>query len=575
MRNLLKYLKPYALFTLLAPLSMLVEVGSELVMPKIMSGIVDIGIATGDNSYIISRGILMIIIAIFGIMGGIGCTYFSSKAAIGFGTDVRNALIEKIQGFSFYNLDKFHTSSLVTRLTNDITQIQQIVITCLKMLIRSPFLFLGGMIMVFTINAGLTLILIVAVALLSIVIVFILKKTFPLFLYVQDKVDSVNTVMRETLSGIRVIKAFVREKEETEKFEEKNTELKNSTISAFRIMTLMLPIMMFTMNIVTVLVLWNGGKMVTVGTMETGDLMAYITYLTQILMSFMMASMHLMIISRGSASTRRINEVLDCEYDIVDSSNPVDDNIKSGKIVFENVSFAYPGSHGDDVLEDINLTIEPGETVGILGETGSGKSTLVNLIPRLYDVTKGSVKIDGVDVKNIKLDYLRKSIGIVLQKAIIFSGSIRDNIKWGNENATDEEILQVAEDAQAYEYISKMKDGLDTHIEQMGVNLSGGQKQRLSIARTLMKKPKILIFDDSTSALDTGTEAKIQKTLQQSYKNTTKIIIAQKVTSVINADKIVILEHGKITDIGPHSELIEKSEIYKEIYNTQIRREED
>lgn len=575
MRKLLKYLKPYALFTLLAPLSMLVEVGSELVMPKIMSGIVDIGIATGDNSYIISRGILMIIIAIFGIMGGIGCTYFSSKAAIGFGTDVRNALIEKIQGFSFYNLDKFHTSSLVTRLTNDITQIQQIVITCLKMLIRSPFLFLGGMIMVFTINAGLTLILIVAVALLSIVIIFILKKTFPLFLYVQDKVDSVNTVMRETLSGIRVIKAFVREKEETEKFEEKNTELKNSTISAFRIMTLMLPIMMFTMNIVTVLVLWNGGKMVTVGTMETGDLMAYITYLTQILMSFMMASMHLMIISRGSASTRRINEVLDCEYDIVDSSNPVDDNIKSGKIVFENVSFAYPGSHGDDVLEDINLTIEPGETVGILGETGSGKSTLVNLIPRLYDVTKGSVKIDGVDVKNIKLDYLRKSIGIVLQKAIIFSGSIRDNIKWGNENATDEEILQVAEDAQAYEYISKMKDGLDTHIEQMGVNLSGGQKQRLSIAITLMKKPKILIFDDSTSALDTGTEAKIQKTLQQSYKNTTKIIIAQKVTSVINADKIVILEHGKITDIGPHSELIEKSEIYKEIYNTQIRREED
>lgn len=575
MKKLIKYLKPYAFTAMLAPLFMLIEVSSELVMPQIMSNIVNIGIANNDTSYILSRGLIMIIIALLGICGGICCTIFSSKAAISFGTDVREALIKKIQGFSFVNLDKFHTSSLVTRLTNDITQIQQIVIMCLKMLIRSPFLFLGGMLMVFTINARLTLVLVIAVAILTVIILSIMKNTFPRFMLVQEKIDNVNTVMRETLSGIRVIKAFVREKEEMQKFEEKNSELCSNTISAYKIMTLMIPIMMFTMNIVTIIVLWKGGKMVSVGAMATGDLMAYITYLTQILMSFMMAGMTLMMITRGTASAQRINEVLDCEYDIVDCEDPLENVITRGKIEFDNVEFSYPGSHGDPVLEGINLTINPGETIGILGETGSGKSSLVNLIPRLYDVTKGSVKIDGVDVRNIRLDYLRKSIGIVLQKAILFSGTIKSNIIWGREDASDDEIKKAAADAQAYEYISKMEKGFDTRLEQMGVNLSGGQKQRLSIARTLIKKPKILILDDSTSALDTATEAKIQKTLREEYSSTTKIIIAQKVTSVMQADKIIILESGKIVAVGSHNKLINSSQAYKEIYNSQIRKEED
>lgn len=575
MKKLLKYLKPYLFTALLAPLCMLIEVGSELAMPRIMSSIVDIGIATNNTSFIITRGIIMVLAAILGILGGIGCTIFASKTAINFGTDIRNALIEKIQGFSFVNLDRFHTSSLVTRLTNDITQIQQIILTLLRALVRSPFMFLGGMVMVFSINAKLTIILIIAVIILAFAIILIIKHTFPLFKSVQEKVDNVNTVMRETLSGIRVIKAFVRENEEKEKFKERNSELKDTTIQAFRTMTLMVPIMMFTMNMVTIIVLWNGGKMLSSGTMATGDLMAYITYLTQILMSFMMAGMQFMIISRGAASAQRINEVLDCEYDIVDCEKPKENVITNGKIEFNNVSFAYPGSKGDDVLENITVTINAGETVGILGETGSGKSTLVNLIPRLYDATKGSIKIDGIDVREIKLEYLRKSIGIVLQKALLFSGTIRENILWGKENATDDEILKAATNAQAYEYISKMENGFDTHLEQMGVNLSGGQKQRLSIARTLIKNPKILILDDSTSALDTGTESKIQKALKEEYKDATKIIIAQKVTSVMQADKIIILESGQIADIGSHDQLIKTSEVYKEIYNTQIRKEED
>jgi len=428
MRKLFKFLKPYAFTALLAPLAMIIEVASELFMPKIMSNIVDIGIANADNTYILSSGILMIFIAVLGICGGIGCTIFSSKAAMYFGTDVRDALIKKIQGFSFVNLDKFHTSSLVTRLTNDITQIQLVVIMCLKMLIRSPFLFIGGMIMVFSINAKLTMILVIAVIILGISILLIIKHTMPLFMLVQQKIDSVNTVMRESLSGIRVIKAFVMEESAKEKFENKNSELKNTTISAFRIVTIMLPIMMFTINTVTIIVLWKGGNMVSVGTMATGDLMAYLTYLTQILMSFMMVGMQLMMITRSKASADRINEVLDCEYDIVNQDNAVENVIKNGKIQFKNVYFSYPESKGDAVLENINLTINAGETVGILGETGSGKTTLVNLIPRLYDITTGSIEIDGTDIRKINLDYLRKNVGIVLQKPILFSGTIKENI---------------------------------------------------------------------------------------------------------------------------------------------------
>ncbi len=575
MRKLLNYLKPYIIYTILAPLLMIIEVSSELIIPRIMSSIVDTGIAQSNNAFIISRGILMVITALCGVVGGVGCTVCASKASQGFGTDVRAAMLEKIQSFSFVNLDKFHTSSLVTRLTNDITQAQLIVLMSLRMLVRSPFMFIGGLTMAFLINARLTLVLVAAVLILGTTIVLVIRHTFPLFRLVQEKIDNVNTVMRDALSGVRVIKAFVRAEEEKSKFDDKNKDLKNTTITAFRIMTLIMPIMMFVLNNVIIIILWRGGNMVYSGSMETGDLMAYITYINQILMSFMMVGMALMQMTRGKASIDRINEVLETETDIKDCDSPDNSAITHGSIEFDNVSFAYPGSTGDPVLENISLSINSGETVGILGETGAGKSTLVNLIPRLYDVTEGSIKIDGTDVRKIGLDYLRNSIGIVLQKPILFSGTIKENIKWGKADATDDEITAAAKDAQAYEFIDEMPDRFETELGQMGVNISGGQKQRVSIARTIIKKPKILIFDDSTSALDTATEARIQKALRENYKGITKIIIAQKITSVMHADKIVIINSGRVTAVGSHDYLIENSGEYQEIYNSQLKREDD
>lgn len=575
MRKLLKYLKPYWLYVILAPLLMIVEVGSELLMPKIMSYIVDIGVANHDFSYIISRGILMIIIAFFGIVGGAGCTICSSKAAMGFGTDIRKDMLDRIQNFSFVNLDKFKTSSLITRLTNDITQVQQIVMMSLRMLVRAPATFIGGLIMAITINARLSLILVVAIIVLFTSVFLIIRKVGPLFNIVQQKIDNVNTVMRENLAGVRVIKSFVREKKEKEKFDVRNTELRDTTISAFRIVTLIFPVLIIIMNVVTVIILWRGGHMVFENIMPTGDLMAYITYLTQILMSLMMVSMVFVMISRGGASAERIGEIFATEIDITEPENAITSGIDKGKIEFKNVSFRYPESTGDPVLENINLTINSGETVGILGETGAGKSTLVNLIPRLYDTTEGDIFIDGKNVKNISLDYLRSSIGTVLQKTILFSGTIKNNIKWGDSNASDEEIIECAKDAQAYDFIVNTDNGFDTELGQMGVNVSGGQKQRISIARTLLKKSKILIFDDSTSALDTGTEAKIQSVLKNKYKDVTKIIIAQKISSVMNSDKIILIHGGKIIGEGNHDYLMANSEEYREIYESQIREEDE
>ena len=568
MRKLLKYLKPYWLYVILAPLLMIVEVGSELLMPKIMSYIVDF-------SYIISRGILMIIIAFFGIVGGAGCTICSSKASMGFGTDIRKDMLDRIQNFSFVNLDKFKTSSLITRLTNDITQVQQIVMMSLRMLVRAPATFIGGLIMAITINTRLSLILVVAIVVLFTSVFLIIRKVGPLFNIVQQKIDNVNTVMRENLAGVRVIKSFVREKKEKEKFDVRNTELRDTTISAFRIVTLIFPVLIIIMNVVTVIILWRGGHMVFENIMPTGDLMAYITYLTQILMSLMMVSMVFVMISRGGASAERIGEIFATEIDITEPENAITSGIDKGKIEFKNVSFRYPESTGDPVLENINLTINSGETVGILGETGAGKSTLVNLIPRLYDTTEGDIFIDGKNVKNISLDYLRSSIGTVLQKTILFSGTIKNNIKWGDSNASDEEIIECAKDAQAYDFIVNTDNGFDTELGQMGVNVSGGQKQRISIARTLLKKSKILIFDDSTSALDTGTEAKIQSVLKNKYKDVTKIIIAQKISSVMNSDKIILIHGGKIIGEGNHDYLMANSEEYREIYESQIREEDE
>ena len=429
--------------------------------------------------------------------------------------------------------------------------------------------------MAITINARLSLILVVAIVVLFTSVFLIIRKVGPLFNIVQQKIDNVNTVMRENLAGVRVIKSFVREKKEREKFDVRNTELRDTTISAFRIVTLIFPVLIIIMNVVTVIILWRGGHMVFENIMPTGDLMAYITYLTQILMSLMMVSMVFVMISRGGASAERIGEIFATEIDITEPENAITSGIDKGKIEFKNVSFRYPESTGDPVLENINLTINSGETVGILGETGAGKSTLVNLIPRLYDTTEGDIFIDGQNVKNISLDYLRSSIGTVLQKTILFSGTIKNNIKWGDSNASDEEIIECAKDAQAYDFIINTDNGFDTELGQMGVNVSGGQKQRISIARTLLKKSKILIFDDSTSALDTGTEAKIQSVLKNKYKDVTKIIIAQKITSVMNSDKIILIHGGKIIGEGTHDYLMANSKEYREIYESQIREEDE
>jgi len=552
---------------------MILEVISELLLPQIMSQIVDIGIAYEDISYVLLKTALMLLIAIIGIFGGVGCGIFASKASQNFGRDLRLSMFKKIQTFSFVNIDKFHTSSLITRLTNDVTQVQQIVIMLLRMLIRSPFLFIGSLFMAYTINPGLTNILFFAVIILIIAVIFIVKKGSVFFKIVQEKLDSVNTVIRENLSGVRVVKAFVRGDLEQEKFKKSNEELKYFTIKSFKIMSTIIPIMMIVLNMTIVLVLWFGGKHIEAGTMETGDLIAYITYITQILMSLMMTGMAIMMLSRGAASIGRINEVLDTEIDIKNIETPSTNSISEGEIEFKNVSFKYPESSGDMVLENINFKAKKGETIGILGETGSGKSTFVNLIPRLYDVTEGEILIDGKNIKNIELSYLRDEIGVVLQKAILFSSTIKENIKWGKKDASDDEVYNAAKMAQAYDFIMDMPDKFDTKLGQMGVNLSGGQKQRISIARTIIKKPKILILDDSTSAVDNVTEAKIQKALKE-MKNTTKLIIAQKISSIINADKIIIISDGKIIASGTHEELIKTSGIYKDIYNSQIRQED-
>ncbi len=574
MIKLFRYMKPYTLWAVLAPLFMITEVSSELFIPKIMALIVDNGIANSDGAYIAKMGVVIVLAAFIGAIGGIGCAYFASKSAMYFGADIRAEVFRRVQGFSFVNLDKFHTSSLITRLTNDITQLQQIVTMLLRGLVRSPLMMIGGLAMALSINPKLTLILFAGLIFMICVLSVLFTVSFPLFRRVQTSIDKINTVMRENLAGIRVVKAFVREDKEKEKFSDANDALMHITIKAFRTITMMMPVMMIVLNGTMLFIVWKGGHYVAADIMTAGDLMQYMTYITQILMSLMMVSMILMAISRVRACTDRINEVLETDFDIVDAPDAQKDVITDGKIVFDSVTFSYPMSTGDPVLENINLTIGAGQTIGILGETGAGKSTLVNLIPRLYDVTSGSVTIDGVDVRKIKLDYLRKNIGIVLQKALLFSGTIADNLRWGNAAATDEEIKQACKIAGAYDFVAGFKDGFETELGQGGVNLSGGQKQRLCIARTLLKNPKILIFDDSTSAVDTGTEKKIREGLAK-LKGTTKIIIAQKISSIMNADKIIVIHGGRIAATGTHEELLKTSEIYSEIYNTQIRKEED
>ncbi len=574
--KLSKYIKPYIGFMILSPLLMLLEVFMDLQQPTLMSVIVDDGILAVNNGgemvpnmdLIIFTSIKMLICALIGMVGGVGCTYFSSKASQNFGADLRADLFRKITAFSFAETDKFTTGSLVTRTTNDVTQLQNLVMMALRMFVRTPMLCFGGIVMALSINLRFGLILLVTLPVMILLVALIIKNANPFFTKVQDKIDKLNGIMQENLSGVRVVKAYVREDYETEKFETANYDLAKTTLTVSRLLAVLSPVMMLIMNATTIAVIYFGALQVQDGIIGVGEVMAVVTYMAQILMSMMMMSMMFMAISRGKASYDRIKAVMETDPSVVSGSS--DAEVKKGSIEFKNVSFRYPFAVGDPVIKNVSLKIDPGETVAFLGSTGSGKSSLVNLIPHFYDTTEGEVLVDGINVNDYNLENLRAGIGMVLQEAVLFSGTIMENIKWGDPNASDEDAIEAAKTAQADDFITSLPDGYSTMLGQRGLTLSGGQKQRLSISRAVLKKPKILILDDSTSALDMGTEARLQNALKQKMKGMTSLIIAQRISSVMYADKIVVLDKGEISAIGTHEELLNTSDIYKDIYDSQV-----
>ena len=570
------YIKPYLSAFLLAPLLMLTEVFGEILLPKFMSMIINNGVADRDTGYIIRMGIIMVLTAIVMAAGGIGGAYFSAKASICFTSDLRDALFAKVQNFSFKNIDQYSTGSLVTRLTNDVQQVQNVTMMGLRLLFRAPGMLIGALIMAFLMNAKLALVILIVIPFLSIAIVTIMVKAFPRFTLMQKKIDKLNSGIQEALTNVRVIKSFVREDYEEEKFQTMNQDLKDSSLNAMKIVIATMPIMMFAMNVTTLAVVWYGGNIIIAGNMQVGDLTAFTTYIVQILMSLMMLSMVLLQSSRAIASVKRISEVLDTEIDLTDeNASRKDLKVTEGKVEFKDVAFSYSNEGGEKILEHINFTAEPGKVLGIIGTTGSGKTSLVQLIPRLYDVTEGQVLVDGVDVREYSLKNLRDGVGMVLQKNVLFSGTIDENLRWGNEEASEEEVRSAAGAAQADGFVISFTKGYDSDLGQGGSNVSGGQKQRLCIARELLKKPKILILDDSTSAVDTATEAKIRESFSTTLKDTTKIIIAQRIGSVESADKIIVLDDGKIIGMGTHEELMKNCEAYQEIYYSQRDREKE
>jgi ATP-binding cassette subfamily B multidrug efflux pump len=555
---------------ILAPLLMLTEVIGEIMLPRMTSLIINNGVATKDVGYILGMGGKMVAIAVVMAAGGIGASYFSSKASICFSTDLRKDVFHKVQQFSFKNIDDFSTGSLVTRLTNDIQQIQNVVMMSLRLLFRAPGLLIGGLIMAYLMNRQLMVILLVVIPLLILAIVIILIAAFPRFEAMQKKIDRLNSGVQEALTNVRVIKSFVREDFEEKKFQATNQDLKEGSLDAMKIVIVSMPVMMLAMNVTTLAVVWYGGNLIIAGKMPVGDLTAFTTYIVQILMSLMLLSMVFLQASRAMASLRRVREVLDTEIDLTDDhAAEKSAQVTSGKVEFRNVSFQYVKGMDEMVLKHINFTAEPGETIGIIGSTGSGKTSLVQMIPRLYDADEGQVLVDGLDVRDYSIRNLREGVGMVLQKNVLFSGTIEENLRWGDENATMEEVILMAESAQADGFVTNFKDGYDTDLGQGGSNVSGGQKQRLCIARALLKKPKILILDDSTSAVDTATEARIRQCFQTTLKDTTKFIIAQRIGSVESADKIIVLDDGQIVGTGSHEELLKSCEAYQEIYYSQ------
>ena len=566
-----KYIKPYLPYFILGPLCMVIEVVGEVIMPYLLAGVIN-GANAGTLSIATSLFTMLglILCAVLMMAGGVGGAYFGAKASVNFAADLRLDVYKNVQKFSFANIDKFSTGSLVTRLTNDVTQLQNFVNMLLRMAIRSPGMLVAALIMAINMNPSLSVVFAVAIPVLLIGIGFIIKFGFSRFAFVQKKIDALNSGVQENVTNVRVVKSFVREDYESEKFARSNADLKNAGMSAMKVVIFMSPIMTLVMNVTIICIIFFGGNIVLDGGMDVGNLSAFITYATQILSSLMMVSMLLMMSSRAMASAKRISEVLDEKIDITDENCAQPKlTVENGEIEFKNVSFRYYKHSQDCVLEDINLTIPAKSVVGIVGSTGCGKTTLVSLISRLYDCDSGEVLVDGVNVKDYSIYNLREGVGMVLQNNTLFSGSIAENLRWGNVDATDEEMIAAAKSAQADKFVSSFKEGYETMLDQGGTNVSGGQKQRLCIARALLKKPKVLILDDSTSAVDTATEAQIRETFKNELADSTKIIIAQRISSVKDADMIVVMNEGRISGVGTHEELLASNEAYQEIYYSQ------
>lgn len=569
-KRILQEVKEYRKASFLAPIFMVGEVVLEISLPFLMSFIIDKGVSQGDMTEVTKYGLIMIVAAFGSLFCGAMSGKYAAYASAGFAKNLRRAMFYNIQDFSFHNIDKFSTAGLVTRLMTDVTNIQNAYQMVLRMCVRAPLTLVCAMAMTFVINAELSMVFLYAIAFLGIVLIFIMKFAHPIFLQVFNRYDDLNASVQENITNMRVVKAYVKEDYEISKFNKASYNIYRMFKKAENILIFNSPAMQLSMYACILAISWLGARMIVGGSMTTGELMSMMTYTTNILMSLMMLSMIFVMLSMSFASVQRIDEVLDEKSDIVSPEKAVTE-VKDGSIDFHHVSFAYSADQEADSLEDIALHIRSGETIGILGGTGSGKSSLVQLIPRLYDVTKGSLNVGGVDVKEFDLDVLRNQVSMVLQNNVLFSGTIKDNLRWGNPNASDEEMLQACRLAQADEFIQRFPDGYDTHIEQGGSNVSGGQKQRLCIARALLKNPKILILDDSTSAVDTRTDYLIRKAFREDIPDITKLIISQRISSIEDADRIVVLDDGKINGIGTHAELLKTNEIYQEVYRTQVK----
>ncbi|MDL2278537.1 ABC transporter ATP-binding protein/permease [Parabacteroides sp. OttesenSCG-928-G07] len=570
MKKYWEILRQYLGSLLLSPVLVLISVACETIQPYYMSKIVDDGILPKELNVITQTGMLMVLFAVIGLIASVINIYVSSNTSIRFGTDLRTSLFHKIEQLAFPDIDRFSSASLITRLTNDVTRIQQVILMSMRIMLRAPMLLVMSLFFIVRINTDLALVLAASIPILALAIFFILRKGFPFFLIVQQKIDALNSVVRENLINIRVVKSFVREEFESKKFVQSSEDLRDIVIKASNTVVAIFPVMQLVMNLSLLAILWFGGGMVIDGNLKVGELISFVNYLMQVLMSLMMLSMVIMTIARASASSGRVVEVLDAEPSLVNTPEGLQHThrINQGKVVFKNVNFRYPGGE-NDVLRHINFQAEPGETIAVVGSTGSAKSSMVQLIPRLYDVTNGEVLIDNINVKSYHLDELHQNIGMVLQKNELFTGTILENLRWGNPEATEEAVQEAAKAAEAHDFITSFTEGYQTLLGRGGVNLSGGQKQRICIARALLRKPKILILDDSTSAVDSETELKIRSNLNNLLNNTTVFIITQRIHTMQSADKVIVLEDGEIDAMGTPEELMLKSAIYQEIYNSQ------